>query len=284
MTAYEPIAAPGSELNSHDFKRVAAFIEQHSGIKTPPSKRLLVEGRLRRRARASGFASVADYCEHVFADPATLATEAELLVNALTTNKTDFFREPKHFDYLTARVLPALVAAGERRLRVWSAGCSTGAEPYTLAMLLDAFAQERGGPDFGILATDLDTDVLAVARRGIFPRAAVEPVPPLLQQRYVLRPTAPGRDEVRIAPALRAAIGFAALNLMDDHYPVGAPMDMIFCRNVLIYFDRETQEKVVRRLLANLRSGGHLFLGHSESIADLDLPLTLVGNTIFRRH
>ncbi|WP_283214449.1 protein-glutamate O-methyltransferase CheR [Sphingomonas sp. 2SG] len=270
-------------LSARDFARISAYVTEVSGIKMPSNKSSMLSGRLRRRVRATGHETLADYCNWLFEDGG-MAVEAEHLINAVTTNKTDFFREPGHFDYLTGTLLPALVAEGRSRLRVWSAGCSTGAEPYTLAMLLDAFAQERGGPDFGILATDLDTDVLAVARRGIFPRAAVEPVPPLLQQRYVLRPTAPGRDEVRIAPALRSAIGFAALNLMDDHYPVGAPMDMIFCRNVLIYFDRETQEKVVRRLLANLRSGGHLFLGHSESIADLDLPLTLVGNTIFRRH
>lgn len=270
-------------LSARDFARISAYVTDVSGIKMPSNKSSMLSGRLRRRVRATGHDTLADYCGWLFEDGG-LAVEAEHLINAITTNKTDFFREPGHFDFLNATLLPVLVAEGRNRIRVWSAGCSTGAEPYTLAMLLDAFAQDRGGPDFGILATDLDTDVLAVARRGIFPRVAVEPVPPLLQQRYVLRPTAPGRDEVRIVPALRAAIGFAPLNLMDDHYPVGAPMDMIFCRNVLIYFDRETQEKVVRRLLANLRSGGHLFLGHSESIADLDLPLTLVGNTIFRRH
>jgi chemotaxis protein methyltransferase CheR len=270
-------------LSARDFARISAYITEASGIKMPSNKSSMLSGRLRRRVRAVGFETLSDYCAWLF-EAGGLDAEAEHLINAVTTNKTDFFREPGHFDYLTGTLLPALIAEGRNRLRVWSAGCSTGAEPYTLAMLLDAFAQDRGGPDFGILATDLDTDVLAVARRGVFPRAAIEPVPPMLQQRYVLRPIAPGRDEVRIAPALRSAIGFAPLNLMDDHYPVGAPMDMIFCRNVLIYFDRPTQEQVVRRLLANLKPGGHLFLGHSESIADLDLPLTLVGNTIFRRH
>ncbi|RSU46863.1 protein-glutamate O-methyltransferase CheR [Sphingomonas sp. S-NIH.Pt15_0812] len=281
MTAYEPIAAPGSELNSHDFKRVAAFIEQHSGIKTPPSKRLLVEGRLRRRARASGFASVADYCEHVFADPATLATEAELLVNALTTNKTDFFREPKHFDYLTARVLPALVAAGERRLRVWSAGCSTGAEPYTLAMLLDQFCMTQPC-GYGILATDIDTEVLETARRGIYPTSMVEPVPALLRRRYMMAARG-DRAEIRMVPELRAAIGFGRLNFMDPRYGVGDPMHIIFCRNVLIYFDQPTQEKVIRRLLDCLVPGGHLFLGHSETIAGMDLPVQTVAGTVFQK-
>lgn len=281
MTAYEPIAAPGSELNANDFKRVAAFIEQHSGIKTPPSKRLLVEGRLRRRARASGFASVAQYCEHVFADPASLATEAELLVNALTTNKTDFFREPKHFDYLTAQVLPALVASGERRFRVWSAGCSTGAEPYTLAMLLDQFCMTQAC-SYGILATDIDTEVLETARRGIYPAQMVEPVPTLMRRRYMMA-ARDERAEVRMVPELRAAIGFGQLNFMDPSYGVGDPMHVIFCRNVLIYFDQETQEKVIRRLLDCLVSGGHLFLGHSETIAGMDLPVRTVAGTVFQK-
>ena len=281
MTAYEPIAAPGSELNAHDFSRVATFIEQHSGIKTPPSKRLLVEGRLRRRARASGFGSVADYCEHVFADPASLAIEAELLVNALTTNKTDFFREPKHFEYLTAQVLPALVAGGERRLRVWSAGCSTGAEPYTLAMLLDQFCMTRAC-SYGILATDIDTEVLETARRGIYPTHMVEPVPALLRRRYMMA-ARDDRAEIRMVPELRAAIGFGQLNFMDPRYGVGDPMHIIFCRNVLIYFDQETQEKVIRRLLDCLVPGGHLFLGHSETIAGMDLPVQTVAGTVFQK-
>ena len=270
-------------LSARDFARISGYVTELSGIKMPSNKSSMLSGRLRRRVRATGHETLSDYCAWLF-DQGGLAAESVHLINAVTTNKTDFFREPGHFDFLTATLLPALVAEGRNRIRVWSAGCSTGAEPYTLAMLLDAYAQDRGGPDFGILATDLDTDVLATARRGIFPRAAIEPVPAMLQQRYVLRAIAPGRDEVRIAASLRASIGFAQLNLMDDVYPVGAPMDMIFCRNVLIYFDRPTQEQVVRRLLAQLKPGGHLFLGHSESIADLDLPLTLVGNTIFRRH
>ena len=231
--------------------------------------------------RATQTGTLDEYCRWLFADR-NLEIEGEQLINAVTTNKTDFFREAHHFDYLVKEILPEFARAGTRRIRAWSAGCSTGAEPYTIAMLLDANARDAGGPDYGILATDLDTDVLDVAHRGIFPADAVIPVPPALRSRYVLRSRRSGQAEVRIAPALRAAVGFARLNLMDEPYPVGE-MDLIFCRNVLIYFERETQEKVVARLTRRLAPGGYLFLGHSETIGGFDVPLVPVANTVFRR-
>lgn len=276
-----PLPTPDDRLSRRDFARLSAYILVQSGIRLPDGKTTMLEGRLRRRVRATGHATLTDYCATLF-ERGGLVAEREHLLNAVTTNKTDFFREPRHFDYLQAEVLPRLRDAGVPRLRVWSAGCSTGAEPYTLAMLLDSFAIDHGGPDYGILATDLDTEVLAVARRGVFPSAQLDPVPPLLRQRY-LRHALDGRDELRIAPELRAAIGFAPLNLIDQHYPVGAPMHLIFCRNVLIYFERDTQVAVVRRLADCLAPGGLLFLGHSESIAGFDLPLVPVAGTVFAR-
>ncbi|VXC64084.1 CheR family methyltransferase [Sphingomonas sp. 8AM] len=275
-------AATEDSLSRRDFDRIARYIYAQAGIRLPPAKLTMVEGRLRRRVRATGRDSLGDYCTWLFEDD-HLDGERQHLLNAVTTNKTDFFREPKHFDYLQNVALPQMQAEGVRRLRLWSAACSTGAEPYTLAMVLDAFARDRRGPDYGILATDLDTEVLAAARRGIYAAAMVEPVPPALRHRYVLRPRDRTREEVRIVPELRSAIGFAQLNLIDDTYPVGEPMDMIFCRNVLIYFDKVTQEQVVRRLAACLRPGGLLFLGHSESVAGFTLPLTAVANTVFKK-
>lgn len=273
---------PLDRLASRDFQRLADFIRDAAGIKMPDSKAVMLEGRLRRRVRATGTGTIGGYCTWFF-DHGGNHEEAVHLINAVTTNKTDFFREARHFDYLRDTALPALRDAGRRSVRAWSAACSTGAEPYSMAMVMDAFAAQAGGPDYEILATDLDTDVLAVAQRGVFPAALVDPVPPVLRQRYVMTAKAAKRDEVRMAPALRARIGFARHNLMDQRYDVGAAMDLIFCRNVLIYFDKPTQEQVVRRLADCLRPGGYLFLGHSESIAGFDLPLTVVANTVFQR-
>ncbi len=269
-------------LSRRDFDRLSAYIYDKAGIRLPPAKMTMIEGRLRRRVRANGMASLRDYCGWLF-EGDHLEAESEHLINAVTTNKTDFFREPKHFDYMVGTALPRLRSEGKTRLRVWSAACSTGAEPYTLAMVLDAFARDHGGPDYGILATDLDSEVLRTAKRGVYPASMLDPVPASMRARYSLRATDPKRSEVRIVPELRASVGFAQMNLMDERYPVGDPMDIIFCRNVLIYFDKPTQQKVVRRLADCLRPGGLLFLGHSESITGFDLPLTTVSNTVFAR-
>ncbi|WP_137679816.1 CheR family methyltransferase [Aurantiacibacter suaedae] len=262
--------------------RLATFIQSETGIKMPHNKLTMLEGRLRRRVRATGVADLNTYCEFLF-DAKFGRDENVHLINAVTTNKTDFFREPRHFDYLTQTILPELKAKASRRIRVWSAACSTGAEPYTLAMLLDDFADKHHGPDYGILATDLDTQVLEIARRGIYPAELIQPVPERLRARYVMQPLEKTSSDVRIVPSLRAAVGYARLNLMDDNYPVGEPMDIIFCRNVLIYFDKQTQEQVVSKLCGKLRVGGWLVLGHSESIAGMTLPVEQVCNTVFKR-
>ncbi|MFT3965348.1 MAG: protein-glutamate O-methyltransferase CheR [Sphingobium sp.] len=282
MAAAYQEAVPRDGISRRHFKALAALIYEEAGIKMPPSKLTMLEGRLRRRMRATGMASLDAYCAHVLSDSAT-PEERVHLINAVTTNKTDFFREPKHFDYLSGAILPAYAREGRRRIRCWSAACSTGAEPYTLAMVLEDFAQQHGGPDYDILATDLDTDVLATAVKGIYPDEMLAPVPRDMRRRHVLVPRDEARRDVRISPVLRQKVGFGRLNLMDARYPIGEPVDMIFCRNVLIYFDKPTQRAVVSRLCENLRRGGHLFLGHSESVTGFDLPLATVANTVFRR-
>ncbi|WP_404373669.1 CheR family methyltransferase [Sphingomonas sp. MMS24-J45] len=278
----QSLAPPGDRISAQNFDKLAHYIYTYAGIKMPPSKRTMLEGRLRRRQRAVGVESLDDYCAYFFAAN-NIEREGEYLINAVTTNKTDFFREPQHFEYLRQVALPQLTARGSQPLRAWSVACSTGPEPYTIAMVIDDFAAGRFGPSYSILATDLDTDVLEIARAGIYPAEIAEPIPPVLRRKYVMGSRDPARSEVRIVPALRRNIGFARLNLMDDHYPVGEAMDLIFCRNVLIYFDRETQLRVVSQIVDKLAPGGLLFLGHSESIAGHDLPIVQVANTIFKR-
>lgn len=281
-TAQRIMTDNGDNLSADNFVRLTRYIHQHAGIRLPKGKQTMLEGRLRRRLRATGAPCLNSYCQYVFAGR-NLEDEGPHLINAVTTNKTDFFREPKHFDYLCDTLLPDLAAQGTRHMRVWSAACSTGAEPYTLAMLLDDFTRRHRGMTYDILATDLDTEVIETARRGIYHSDMIAPVPADLRRKYVMFARHPERNEVRIVPKLRAAVGFARLNLMDSRYPVGGEMDMIFCRNVLIYFDRPTQEQVVARLVDCLAPGGHLFLGHSETITGFDLPLVQVSNTIFRK-
>ncbi len=272
----------GDRISKRNFEKLARFIYDYSGIKMPPTKLTMLEGRLRRRLRATQHATFDDYCDFLFHDDG-LEQETVYLIDAVTTNKTDFFREARHFEYMQQVALPALVSSGVRTIRTWSSACSTGAEPYTMAMVLEEFVADRRDLNYSILATDLSTDVLATARRGIYAEDMVHPVPRELQRKYVMVAKQQNRREVRISAELRSRVGFARMNLMDENYPVGEGMHMIFCRNVLIYFDKPTQSGVLKRLCARLSPGGYMFIGHSESITGIDLPLKQVSNTVFQR-
>ena len=281
------LAPPSMDrLKQADFRRLASFIEDYSGIKMPPSKITMLEGRLRHRARHTGAASLADYCHMLFDDDG-LQSEAVHLIDAVTTNKTDFFREPEHFRILVKHALPALLAdrraAPQAQVKLWSAASSTGAEAYTLAMVLAEWREHHQGHRFAILGTDLSTEVLATARRAVYPEAMAAAIPPELRQRYLLRSRDRSRRLVRVVPELRGWVTFGRLNLMDADYQVDRDFDVIFCRNVLIYFDKPTQHAVLQRLCRHLRPGGYLFLGHSESLAGMALPLRSVANTVLRR-
>jgi chemotaxis protein methyltransferase CheR len=271
-------------LGQRDFMRLADFVHTRSGIKMPPSKKSFLEGRIQRHLSALGFATMNEYCEWLFNEGGLVQDEAALL-DAVTTNKTEFFRERHHFDFVSKVILPDFRTASsdsQRPLLIWSAGCSNGAEPYSLAMICEDVARTDSGFRFEILASDISTEVLRLAARAIYPHNAIGPVPMELRKRYLLHD--PGSDEVRIVPDLRWKVIFKHHNLMDEPYPASLAMDIVFCRNLLIYFDRATQGTVLSRLCRCLRPGGYLFLGHSEgSIADLKLPLRPVGPTIFVR-
>jgi chemotaxis protein methyltransferase CheR len=273
---------PGDRISKRNFDRLARFIYDYSGIKMPPTKLTMLEGRLRRRLRATSHSTFDDYCDFLF-NYEGLEQEAVYLIDVVTTNKTDFFREAKHFEYMQTVALPAIVDSGVRKIRTWSSACSTGAEPYTMAMVLQEFVEDRSDLNYNVLATDLSTDVLQTARKGIYAQDLVQPVPRDLQHKYVMTAKQAGRREVRISPKLRSKVGFARMNLMDEKYPVGEPMQIIFCRNVLIYFDKQTQQGVLSRLCDCLAKGGYMFIGHSESITGFDLPLKQVSNTVFQK-
>jgi len=273
-------------LNARDFRRLATFIHDYSGIKMPETKKTMVEGRLRKRVTATGCAHLTDYCRHLF-DEGGLATESVHLIDVITTNKTEFFREPEHFRFLADVALPQVVldrrAGPHTVVKLWSTASSIGAEPYTLAMVLAEAAERLGGFRTKIVATDISTRVLETATLAIYPEAMIAPVPPDLRKRYLLRSKQASRGLVRIVPELRKMVQFGRLNLMDSSFPIDRDFDIIFCRNMLIYFDKPTQQGVLTRLCNHLRPGGYLFLGHSETLAGFGLPLKPVGNTVFQR-
>jgi chemotaxis protein methyltransferase CheR len=278
---YTESAEPLSESN---FRKLADHIHRYCGIRITPKKRTMLDGRLRRRMRILNIGNINDYCGFLFAGD-TAAAEAEMVhfINAVTTNKTDFFREPGHFHYLQRHVLPELVADGTRRIKAWSAASSTGAEAYTIAMMLDDYCGSVGGIDYSILATDICTDVLGKGIAAIYPDLMIEPIPEEFRRRYVLLPIDVGRREFRIVPRLRAKVTFSPLNLMNDRYGFDRDFDVVFLRNVLIYFDKQTQAAVLTKLCDHIKPGGYLFLGHSETITGVQLPLRTVANTIFQR-
>jgi len=244
----------------------------------------MLEIRLKRRLRSLDFSSYAEYCSYLFA-PATRDGELVHLIDAVTTNKTDFFREPEHFEYLTNKALPSLNARNgqARKSLVWSAGCSTGEEPYTLAMVLSEYAQARSGFRFGVLATDISTEVLEKARAGIFKSDVVRPVPQNLRKKYLMRSRDPSSDLFRVVPELRTTIEFRRLNFMDADLGLSESPEIIFCRNVIIYFDRATQIRLLEKLVRLLAPGGYFFSGHSESLQNMDLPLISVGTAVYRK-
>jgi len=275
---------PNETLPAADFDRLRSLIYAESGINLGPEKKTMVEIRLKRRLGNLMFSTCAQYCEYVFA-PEGGAHELIHLIDAVTTNKTDFFREPGHFEYLTSNALPELAArkGAARRSLIWSAGCSTGEEPYTLAVVLSEYAQICGGFQFGILATDICTEVLDKAALGIFKSEVVHPVPPELRRKYFLRSRDPKSDLLRVAPELRALVEFRRLNFMDADFGLAEPRDIIFCRNVIIYFDRPTQVRLLEKLTRHLAPGGYFFAGHSESLQGMDLPLTPVAPSVYRK-
>ncbi|MBY6242653.1 protein-glutamate O-methyltransferase CheR [Methylosinus sp. Sm6] len=272
-------------LSDRYFRTLAAFVERETGIRLPPSKRMMVEGRLRRRVKALGLADLDEYAELVF-ERGQLEKESVHLIDCMTTNKTDFFREPEHFQILAQDIMPQLLAQRRRRtdrFKLWSAASSIGAEAYTIAMVLADLAKVEPF-DFRILGTDICSAALAQARRAVYPEDMLAPTPLAMRERYVMRSRDPARREARIVPELRRLTRFERLNLMDASYPVDEGMDVIFCRNVLIYFSARTQQAVVANLCRHLRPGGYLLLGHSESMAGGKQPdMRQIASTVFRR-
>jgi len=271
------------QLAGRDFTRLTEFIYSETGIRLGPEKKTMLEGRLKKRLRDLHIDSYRQYCDYLFGHEG-LREEKVFFIDVVTTNKTDFFREPKHFDYLAATALPRMIAMAENQpLLLWSAGCSSGEEPYTLAMVLSEYAETHPGFRFRILATDISTRVLAKAQMAIYPADVAEPVPPLLRRRYLMRSRERDGDRVRIVPELRRLVEFRRLNFMEADYGLTEKADAIFCRNVIIYFDRPTQEKILAKLTRQLKPGGYLFVGHSETLHDMNLPVEPLGPALYRR-
>lgn len=273
--------AQSYEITDKEFDLFRGMIYRETGIDLSERKKRLVIARLSKRLRALNLESFTDYYNYLQEDR-NADSELVLLINRITTNKTDYFREMHHFDYLKQELLPQIINAGEkgasRTLRIWSAGCSSGEEPYSLAMTVaDTFTKVRGW-DIKILATDLDTDVLGKASQGLYNSMAVSPVPSAYMSKYFRR----SGSDYEVVPELKNMIYFRKLNLMNP-FPMKKQFDIIFCRNVIIYFDAQTKHELMTKFHQQLKNQGHMFIGHSESLMHMKDKFRYIKNTIYQK-
>jgi chemotaxis protein methyltransferase CheR len=281
-TAFLETGSFGPVLDDAEFEFIRHVVGENAGIVLGPNKRQLVQGRLARRLRDLGLRSYREYCEHVrLAGPEELVA----LINALTTNVTAFFRENHHFEALASYMLPEAMRrnAGSRRIRIWSAGCSTGEEAYCVAMTV-ADVVPAAGWDCKVLATDIDSNVIEYAQQGVYPLDRVASLPEERLRTCFQKGSGMQVGKAIVKPHLRAAVTFRVLNLLQQPWPMRGPFDVIFCRNVMIYFDQSTRERLVSRFANMLTPGGYLCIGHAESLHNVDAPIQPVGRTIYRKH
>jgi chemotaxis protein methyltransferase CheR len=276
-----------SVLSDKEFSRLSQFIHDSCGIKITPAKKIMLESRLTKRLKDLGIYSFKDYLDYLFS-PRGMQNELVHMIDVVTTNKTDFFRESAHFSYLTKKAVPELMtlynAGIKRTFNIWSAGCSTGEEPYTIAMVLNELNEKYHEFRYQILATDISTKVLDIAKAGIYSEDKVEPVPDVLKKKYILKGKNSQKGMVKVVSELRSMVNFRRLNFMEGDFGMRERMDIIFCRNVIIYFDKPTQEKLLKRFCGHLVPDGCIFMGHSETLQGMDLPLVQVAPTVYRKN
>jgi len=272
------------QLSPNEFAKLKSFIESSCGIKLSETKKNMVEGRLRKRVKALKLSSYKEYLDYVLEDSSS-DSEKIHLIDAITTNKTDFFREPNHFSLMTEKVLPFLSnkfgLGKSETLNVWSSACSTGEEPYTLAMVLSRFFGIDG--NFNIFATDINTDVLQKAKKAIYTEEKASDIPYEYKKEYMLRSKNRADKLVRFRPEIRSKVKYGRNNLMDSQYILPVKVDIAFCRNVIIYFDTQTQEEILNKICSYIKPGGFLFMGHSESVHGMRLPIKNFAPTVYIR-
>ena len=271
-------------MDDDSFDQLSTYVTREYGIKLPINKKSMLESRLNKKVKSLGMESYRQFMDFIFSDEGR-RRELFNVIDLITTNKTDFFREPAHFQFLQQSFLPDyLQEFGSRQLRVWSAGCSTGEEPYTLIMVLEEFRKQHSLFTYSLLASDISTRVIQVSHQGIYHKDRIAEVPVEIKRTYFLRSKKKDDNLVRVKPEFRNKITYRRINLMDNDYGMNnASLDIIFCRNVLIYFDKPIQEKVIKKFTDCLRPGALLFLGHSESLMGMNMTMKQLRPTIYQQ-
>ncbi len=275
-------------LSAKLFDRLCTFIYDEVGIHITPVKKVMLEGRLQKRLRRLGMRSFEQYSEYLFSEDGK-KNELINMIDEVTTNKTDFFREPAHFDFLVTRAIPLLSRTEgysmANRLTIWSAGCSSGEEPYTIIMVVKEFIEQKCERPFSfqVIATDISRRVLEKAQKAVYEEERAMAIPVEYRKKYLLRSKNRNAGVVRIAPEIRSLARFRRLNFMDYDFGFREKIDIIFCRNVIIYFDKTIQEKLLTKFCNCMKKGGYIFMGHSETLFGMNLPLEQVSPTVYRR-
>jgi len=274
------------EMTDREFSKFSKLIQDCCGIKLTPVKKIMLSGRLSKRLRKLRITSFSRYYEYLQSSRGK-NEELTQLLDAVTTNKTEFFREPRHFTLLIQKILPELIRKRTRfgcnKLNIWSAGCSSGEEPYTLSMILSDFMNSNPGPAFSILATDISTRMLSNAVNAIYSEDTIKSIPMKFRQQYLLRGIGTRTGYYRVVPEIRRCVTFRRLNFLDTNFGIHNQMDIIFCRNVIIYFDRCMQKLLIDRFYDQLMPDGYLLLGHSESLHGIDSRFYPVEPTIYKK-
>jgi len=270
------------EMSDIEFSKFSVLINDLIGIHMPENKKYMLQSRLQRRVRDLSFETYTEYYNHLLT-PKGHDDEAKLFINMVTTNKTDFFREKKHFDFLSSTLLPEFKASNNNTFKIWSAACSSGEEPYTMGIVLDQYKIKEGGVDFQIYASDISTEVLGKAEKGIYRADIVSPIPDALRSKYFLAGNNDRDFFYKVKDELKAKIKFSRQNLMADKYGIPDNLDALFCRNVLIYFEKPTKIEILTKLISHLKPGGHLFLGHTETVFGMKLPVESRVPAVYRK-
>lgn len=273
------------ELKKNQFDQLREIIYSHCGINITPQKKIMIEARLRKRLKKLKFFSTEEYFDYLN-DDQHFETELVQLIDVVTTNKTDFFRENDHFNFLVNTVLEEYRHSSskynKKHLSVWSSACSSGEEPYTIAMVLEHFTEKNDFLEYSIFASDISTIKLTECKKAVYNRTQIEPVEEDFRHKYLLKSKDPKSDLFRIIPELREKVFLARVNLKTEVLKINETFDIIFCRNVIIYFDKITQKEIVGNLIRKLKPGGYLFMGHSESLYNLDLNVKQVGPSVYK--
>ncbi len=268
-------------LNPKSFIKLSNFIETNLGIKMPETKKVMLESRLQKRLKFLKFDSFDKYLDFLFSDRG-MREEYPRLIDAVSTNKTDFYREPNHFEMLEKVIAANQWLRNKSVISIWSAAASTGEEPYTIGIVMEEFKKRKLINDYSLFATDISEEVLLKAMTAVYNEEKILPVPKNLLSEYFLRSKEISKRTYRVKPFIRNKIIFQSLNLLSN-YKLEKKMDIVFCRNVLIYFDCERQRIVLQKIMDNMTESGILFLGHSETLAGMGLNLENLGTTVYRK-